>query len=56
MIKSVSKNRIFSIKKYAKNVFPILSYTIFNRKYALEIKFIPVNQMGPKDLQLDAED
>ena len=55
MIKRSSKNIVVSIIKYAKIIFPILKYTIFNRKDALDRKFVPAHQTGPKDLQLDLE-
>ena len=55
MMKNSSTNTAASIKKYAKIIFPILKSTIFNRKYALDRKCMPVFQNGPKDLQLDSE-
>ena len=54
MMKS-SKNTVVSIKKYAKITFPIPKYTIVNRKYALDRKFMSVHQNRPKDLQLDSK-
>ena len=55
IMKSSSKNIVVSIKKYAKNIFPILKYIILNRKYASDRKLMPAHQIGPKDLQLDSE-
>ena len=51
MMKSSSKNIVVNIKKYARIIFPILKYTILNRGYALDRKFMPSHQIWPKDLQ-----
>ena len=50
MMKSSSKSIVVSTKKYANIIFPILKHTMFNRKYALDGEFMPVHQIGPKDL------